>query len=235
MKRKKICHLLALFQIILVFFLFFFLIAQSLFNQEFSHKSLLLLYRNVLGDNTLIKDSHTSDQRQQIHDNHVFFLSLSQKNQEILLKDYALLQKKTSKTKKIIATIFYSIPRFILIWLILAFILALLILKNKEGVKQASFLLPIILILYLTTLTPQHLGKASEKHAENNSPNFELIHKNVPSSLQERENFVKFRSQLFLILDHKKKDRRENNAPIQLKKRFVKLLFLWTCLVFLFL
>jgi hypothetical protein len=136
----------AIVHLCLVFTFLASIMSQPFMGDLFTIKSKKLLYENAMG-------TRETGDKEHMTRNTLRFALLPQSEQEILTQNYQHLQEslKTSfvdKLSKGVRLLFLSLSIYEQIWLLLSVILPVLLLKRIEGASEATWLLPILALLF---------------------------------------------------------------------------------------
>lgn len=164
-------RLMAIIQLCLAFSLLLWYIAQPFMGEYFHLRSRMLLYEYVMGTSGGVKAN--ADLEEKLSRQAQRFVQLSNLDQEWIRKDYQYLQIYAQrpffqKVEDGLRRLIHHIPPFEQAWIFFSITLAILILLKVEGVKQAIWLLPLIVFFY--ALDNQLTG-----HPQSRSPDYELF------------------------------------------------------------
>jgi hypothetical protein len=123
------------------------------FTEELYHdRTLKTAYNIVMGDKHLAQKF--PDQKDKLSQFHTFFVNLPVLQQDAIKTGYANLQEKIStgawtKTKSALSLLFFDLPLFKRAWIFFSVILAVMALKERQGIRQAIWILPVLTCCYV--------------------------------------------------------------------------------------
>lgn len=132
-------RVLAIIQLCLAFTILLWHLSQPFMGDLFTIKSKMLVYQHVMGKKI---ESHAHR-----------FAQMEDGTKQKILAEYDQLQRQLDrsfwlKLSDSIYLLWYKIPRFELIWILLSIIIPILLLKRVEGSISAMWLLPIAVLLF---------------------------------------------------------------------------------------
>lgn len=144
-------RLCAIIQLCLAFSILLWNAALPFTGELFTIKSKLVLYQDVMG--TTAKDQLSIEKRLRLARNQERFEQLPPKQAKTIIRGLESTQKQLqrsffNKIKQAIHILFFEIPFYEQVWLLLSFILPILLLKRTEGVVQVIWVLPLLAALY---------------------------------------------------------------------------------------
>lgn len=159
----RIC---AIIQLCIAFSIILWNMSQPFMGEIFAFKSQLLLYQDVMG----VSSPRDSEERlNRLGRNAERFESLSYQHKQSIIGNYGKLQgllERSFLTKlgRSLHILLFEIPVFEQMWLILALVLPITLLKRVEGASQAIWLLPLLTTVY--AFDNQWFGKTAAPSAE---------------------------------------------------------------------
>lgn len=146
----------AILQLCFAFTAFIWACGYPFMGELFDTKSQMLLYQNVMGVLPINQKAIQSDGYiKNLERNAERFKNLPEYIKNNILKGYKKLNDKISKSffekfKKSVQILILGISPFEQAWIFFAVIISVLILKKREGAAQAAWLLPLIVLLYVS-------------------------------------------------------------------------------------
>lgn len=144
-------RVMAILQLCIAFTMILGILSYPFMGALFEHKSRLLLYRTVLGDESL---ASSNDQlRQRLQNNRERFSQLPEQQQASIIAQYHDLQARDhlsffQKLVKSVHIFLFELPVFELAWIIFSIVISIMLLLRIAGAAQAVWLLPLLVILY---------------------------------------------------------------------------------------
>lgn len=147
----KKARVLLILQLCAAFTVLFWYGSIPFMGELFTSRSESLLYQFILGHPPIHLKEHQLDAYER---NQNRFQALPLASQQDLLEQYQKLQKLANssflaKLSRSFAIMLVKIPPFVMAWICLSIILAILALKRIEGAHQALWLLPLVAFCYL--------------------------------------------------------------------------------------
>lgn len=144
-------RVVAILQLCVAFTLILGALSYPFMGLLFEHKSRLLLYRTVMGDEGLAIGNPEIRERLQANREH--FSLLGEEERDSVIAHYNALQASDQTTffqklGKSVHILLFEWPIFELSWVILAVVISIMLLLRIEGAASASWLLPILVICY---------------------------------------------------------------------------------------
>jgi len=177
----------------------------------FTYKSQMLIYQNVMGDDTLLQKLNAdkaTELHSQLERNKLRFQELPGQQKEKILKEYTHLQTLVTTTfmtklGQSFRILLWDIPPFELAWIVFSLVISILLLKRYEGAAQAAWLLPLITFLYAYSNITQGKNLEALSDAQLFPSESVIINdylkKPLSPSIQEQQKQLMYGWQLYLI------------------------------------
>lgn len=142
----------AILQLCISFSLFLWYLFQPFMGEYFELRSRLLIYEYAMGTNELI--AQRNEQAAALQEHKARFAQLPENEKEWILNDYRYIQQYAQrpawqKVKDGIGTVLFEIPPFEMAWIVFSITIAILLLLQVEGSRQAVWLIPLIAAAYI--------------------------------------------------------------------------------------
>jgi hypothetical protein len=142
----------AILQLCIAFSLLLWYLFQPFMGEYFELRSRLLIYEYAMGTNELI--AHRTEQAAALKEHKTRFAQLPKKEKEWILSDYRHIQHYAQrpawqKVKDGLWTVLFEIPPFEMAWIVFSITIAILLLLQIEGSRQAVWLIPLIAAAYI--------------------------------------------------------------------------------------
>lgn len=143
-------RLCAIIQLCLAFIVILWNLSQPFMGELFAFKSQILLYQDVMG---ISPKQETVEKQARMRHNAERFQALPLEEKQLILKSYqkleALLERSFfTKMGRSLHILFFEMPTYEQVWLLLSIVLPILLLKRVEGASQAIWLLPLLTSFY---------------------------------------------------------------------------------------
>jgi hypothetical protein len=153
-------RMMAIGQLCIAFSLLLWYAVQPFMGEYFTLRSRMLLYEYVMGTSDFLKTR--SGHEEKLERQAGRFKQLPEEEKAVLHKDYQQLQEYAKRPifRKILdgfRTLMLDIPPFEQAWIFFSITIAILLLLKVEGAQLATWLLPLIILVY--TIDNQLTGK----------------------------------------------------------------------------
>lgn len=152
----KPARIMAILQLCLAFTVILSIGSYPFVGELFAHKSDLLLYHTVMGNAKLAGNSDNARAQQYkelLNRNSARFEQLPELQKALIIQRHNALQAKSESTflnklGRSLHIFFFELTVLEWLWIILSIVIPLLVLLKIEGAVQASWLLPLVAVLY---------------------------------------------------------------------------------------
>lgn len=147
-------RVLSIIQLCLALGLFLWVFSYPFMGAHYFYKSQALLYEEVLGKDAILTSLGRIADPLKLDRNRANFEQLANEIKSSLLERYNVIQAYLSesfslKVKHAFELLFFKLPRFQLVWILLAIAIPILLLLKIEGSRQAVWILPLVTMLYI--------------------------------------------------------------------------------------
>lgn len=141
----------AIIHLCIVFTVICWTLATPFTKELYNNRNLQANYRTILGEEKLGEEIPSEINTLSL--NRQFFSALPSEEQQLFLNGYEKVQKKLSesfwtKAQRSLKALFFDLPAFERAWILFSLILCIMALKQRSGVTQAIWLLPLLALCF---------------------------------------------------------------------------------------